>query len=134
MSRTRTAGLLAFTPAGDVGVDIECVRPEIVTDDLAGQMLSAAEMHRYRAGRQGRGAGRAQLFFEVWTRKEAYVKAAGAGLSLPLQSITVLDCPTVDQYSIYPVPVDVPAHLAALAVKGSINTIRRYSAAECPLP
>jgi 4'-phosphopantetheinyl transferase len=129
VSRTRSAGLLAFATEEEIGVDIERLRPEIVTDDLARQVLSAAEMNDYTASSE-----RSQLFFEVWTRKEAYVKAVGTGLSTPLPSITVLGRSTVDQHSIYQLTADMPEHLAALAVKGSVSRIMQYSGAQCPLP
>lgn len=130
VAHTRQAGLLAFmldAPVGgdSIGVDIERLRPEIVTDELASQVLSPLELARYRASRE-----KSQLFFDIWTRKEAYVKALGTGLSTPLPSLTVLDQPTVGQYALYPLAINAPAHAAALAVKGKANTIRLYSTSD----
>jgi 4'-phosphopantetheinyl transferase len=127
VAHTRQAGLLAFMldepVSGDsLGVDIESVRPEIVTDELAGQVLSPIELARFDTSRE-----KSQLFFDIWTRKEAYVKARGTGLSTPLPSLTVLDQLMVGRYALYPLVVNVPAHAAALAVKGQANTIRLYS-------
>jgi 4'-phosphopantetheinyl transferase len=130
VAHTRQAGLLAFMldepVSGDsLGIDIERVRPEIVTDELASQVLSSVELARYGASRE-----KSQLFFDIWTRKEAYVKALGTGLSTPLPSLTVLDQPTVGQYGLYPLAINVPTHTAALAVKGHANTIRLCSTSD----
>lgn len=130
VAHTRQVGLLAFmldVPVGGdaIGVDIERLRPDIVTDELARQVLSPIELARFATIRE-----KSQMFFDIWTRKEAYVKALGTGLSTPLPSLTVLDQPTVGQYALYPLAINVPAHAAALAVKGKANTIRLYSTSE----
>lgn len=130
VAHTRQAGLLAFmldAPVGgdSIGIDIERLRPEIVTDELASQVLSPLELDHYGASHE-----KSQLFFDIWTRKEAYVKALGTGLSTPLPSLTVLDQPTVGQYGLYPLAINVPTHTAALAVKGHPNAIRLYSTSD----
>lgn len=75
---------LAVTPTARVGVDIEAHR--VVEPEVAERFFSQAERHDLAslAGDQWRDA-----FFHCWTRKEAFVKAVGAGLSLPLDSFDV---------------------------------------------
>ena len=69
-----------------VGIDIEEMRP--VNLKIAERFFSADEMHyifKAPADMQAR------LFFEIWTKKEAYVKYLGLGLfSQPLRSFSVL--------------------------------------------
>ncbi len=76
--------LLAFA-ACDVGVDVEEVRRGVEVEDLARRFFSADEADALAASPS---AGRARLFFRIWTRKEAFLKAHGTGLSSPLTEFT----------------------------------------------
>ncbi len=89
-SRSGWLGLYAVTRLGRVGVDIECRRPLPDLDDVAERMFSA---HERQALRQLPPAQRPEAFFNCWTRKEAYVKAIGEGLSHPLDRFTVTLAP-----------------------------------------
>lgn len=89
---THSAGvaLLAFTRAGEIGVDLERIRPEITGDDIARRFFSTAEvacLERLPA------AARQTAFFDCWTRKEAFVKAKEIGLSLSLDQFDVTLAP-----------------------------------------
>jgi 4'-phosphopantetheinyl transferase len=78
--------LFAFTRAGEIGVDLERIRPEITGDDIARRFFSAAELaclERVPA------PARQEAFFDCWTRKEAFVKAKEIGLSLALDQFDV---------------------------------------------
>ena len=78
-----TAGLvvLALRVGGALGVDVETPRRR--TDTLALERYFApAERAALRALP---AAARRRRFFEVWTLKEAYLKARGLGLRLPLE-------------------------------------------------
>jgi len=85
VSLSHTAGLVACAIAdADVGVDVEDRERRVALVDLADRYFAAAEAADVRA----RGdADRRARFFEYWTLKEAYAKARGAGLSLPLDQI-----------------------------------------------
>jgi 4'-phosphopantetheinyl transferase len=67
-----------------IGLDIEAVRP--IKEDIADQFFSAGERQALsRLAESDQQAG----FFRCWTRKEAFIKCVGHGLSLPLDSFEV---------------------------------------------
>lgn len=68
-----------------LGVDIECVKR---TDLKVAKRFFTEEEYTYLAGRKE--VERADLFCQMWTGKEAVVKASGEGLSVPLDSFSVL--------------------------------------------
>jgi 4'-phosphopantetheinyl transferase len=69
-----------------VGVDVERLRPVEGADALAESLFTAAE-RRLLSSRPS--ASRDTSFLELWTRKEAVVKAFGGGLSIPLHAFDV---------------------------------------------
>jgi 4'-phosphopantetheinyl transferase len=78
--------LYAFSRAGDIGIDLEAIRPLREADDIAARFFSRRENDAYR----GLGAQDKPLaFFSCWTRKEAFVKALGDGLCAPLDQFDV---------------------------------------------
>ena len=80
----------AFTRLGEIGVDLERIKPEFAGDDIARRFFSPAEVDSF--DRQPADA-RALAFFNCWTRKEAFIKAKGMGLSLPLDQFDVTLAP-----------------------------------------
>lgn len=78
--------LIAIAIRREVGVDLEHVRPRIDEDQIAHRFFSAAEVADYLAVPE---AQRQQAFYNCWTRKEAYIKAIGEGLSFPLDQFRV---------------------------------------------
>lgn len=78
--------LLAVTRQGDIGVDVEQIHP---LEDLL-QLAERNFSPRERAALQGLPPGQQELaFFEIWTRKEAFIKAIGEGLYYPLNAFDV---------------------------------------------
>jgi 4'-phosphopantetheinyl transferase len=78
--------LFAFTMDCELGVDIEAVRSMPDRDDIARRFFCAeetTELMTLPAGERDQG------FFLCWTRKEAYIKATGEGLSAPLDAFRV---------------------------------------------
>ncbi len=78
--------LCAVTRERQVGVDLERLRPMPEMDAIAAQVFSAREQAAYRSVAPD---ARARAFFNGWTRKEAYIKAIGDGLSCPLERFDV---------------------------------------------
>jgi 4'-phosphopantetheinyl transferase len=78
--------LYAMTLDREVGVDLERLR--MLGDDagIADRFFSPREKAAFRALTGGQ---RTQGFFNCWTRKEAYLKATGGGLSYPLDQVHV---------------------------------------------
>ena len=84
LSHTADLAALAVTPASDLGLDIEKVRP--IEMDVARMHFAPAEF----AALTGLPANdRTAAFYRCWTRKEAYLKARGTGLSTDLDSFVV---------------------------------------------
>ena len=81
--------LIAVTRRGEIGVDLERVRDDVEIDELSEGLFSEIEHDILRSLPP---KVRLQAFFNCWTRKEAYLKARGEGLSIPLSqfSVTVL--------------------------------------------
>jgi 4'-phosphopantetheinyl transferase len=69
-----------------VGIDIEQLRPGLDHEKLARRFFSPGEV---AAMESLPPELRIQAFYRCWTRKEAYLKGCGAGLSLPLDSFDV---------------------------------------------
>jgi len=79
-------GALAIVRGREIGVDVEKIRPEFAGEEIAERYFSSKEVDELRRLPDER---RAEGFFLCWTRKEAYVKALGEGLRLPLDSFSV---------------------------------------------
>jgi 4'-phosphopantetheinyl transferase len=86
VSHSGCRGLLAFARGRELGVDIEQIRNNFDHQGLARRYFSAAEQQALSALPP---AEKCAGFFRCWTRKEAYIKAHGAGLSLPLSAFDV---------------------------------------------
>jgi 4'-phosphopantetheinyl transferase len=86
VSHSGARAVLAFSVGRDIGVDVERIRHDLDCDLLAERYFSLAEQKALAALPL---LERCSGFFRCWTRKEAYIKAHGAGLSLPLDSFDV---------------------------------------------
>jgi 4'-phosphopantetheinyl transferase len=87
VSHSFDAMLLAIAHMRELGVDVEGVRNiGIAMDELGDTVLSEPE--KQALGRL-RSEDRRTTFLRFWTLKEAFIKADGRGVSLPLQRIDV---------------------------------------------
>ena len=87
VSHSGGVGLFAFAPSCEVGVDVELLDHARADDQrVAERFFSALEVRTLRACAP---EARAHAFLRCWTRKEAFIKGRGEGLSLPLQDFDV---------------------------------------------
>jgi 4'-phosphopantetheinyl transferase len=128
VSHSHGLALYAVTSGREIGVDLEHLRADFAGEDIAERFFSRREVEALRtlpAKMRQKG------FFNCWTRKEAYIKARGEGLSLPLDQFDVsltpgepaaLLCTTGDpreasRWTLREIEPG-PGYVAALAVKG----------------
>ncbi|MFZ4481072.1 MAG: 4'-phosphopantetheinyl transferase family protein [Rhodoferax sp.] len=78
--------LFAFARKHEVGIDVEAIRDDIELADLAQRFFAPAESRELLALPE---AARLNAFYAGWTRKEAYVKARGAGIGYGLERFAV---------------------------------------------
>jgi 4'-phosphopantetheinyl transferase len=78
--------IYAITEDRPVGVDIESFQPDFPVEEVARNFFSSAEL---AALQDLPKVLRMEAFFKCWTRKEAFIKALGDGLSCPLSDFDV---------------------------------------------
>lgn len=134
LSHSRRYALVAVANGRAVGVDIESTAREVDQQALAQRFFSAEEAQQLSSSDDS------LAFFRLWTRKEAFVKATGHGLSFPLDQFNV-DCEAssgnlllnvsngltesgVWQLKSVPAPDD---YVAAVAACGDLQVIKHYS-------
>jgi len=133
LSHSHHLGLIAFHRGGPLGVDIEYMRSDLALEELARRCFSPRE---YEALRALPPEQQMEAFFTCWARKEAYIKAHGMGLSLPLDSFDVSLAPGSPAVLLEtrPDPGEAsrwslralqpgPGYAAALAVRGEIRSL-----------
>ncbi|HKY26788.1 MAG TPA: 4'-phosphopantetheinyl transferase superfamily protein [Pyrinomonadaceae bacterium] len=86
LAHSHDLALYAFSPKRELGIDVEHMRPEVAGDDIAKRFFAAPEVDALRSLSAER---RLEAFFNCWTRKEAYIKARGEGLTFPLSNFVV---------------------------------------------
>jgi len=131
LSHSGGFALIAITRESRVGIDVEHIRPGISSQIIAQQYFSKSESTElWTLPLEQREAA----FFTCWTRKEAYIKAQGVGLSLPLESFDVSLTPNepvslratrpdpreATRWTLFSLEVD-PGYAAAVAVEGVSN-------------
>ena len=86
LSHAGDVGLIAVATSRHIGVDLELVRQESSIESIAKRFFTpeeAGHLLSLPASLQP------EAFFTCWTRKEAFVKARGEGLSIPLDQFEV---------------------------------------------
>jgi len=119
ISHSEGLGALAISYDAPVGVDVEAIRP-IEEGDIA-WALSPTE--RERLAQKG-AADQLETFFRFWTLKEAFMKATGLGVALPLHDFDLgLDGPRLTRLAGKP---DAPAqwgfaeHVPILGMRAAV--------------
>ncbi|HWQ04786.1 MAG TPA: 4'-phosphopantetheinyl transferase superfamily protein [Longilinea sp.] len=99
ISHSAASALIAFGRDGEIGVDLEKERDDLDPLELANHFFAPAERSALKLMAP---QDRKNAFFRIWTRKEAWLKAVGCGLSMPLTDFivpldpgdsTLLNCP-----------------------------------------
>ena len=86
LAHSEDLALVAATRAGPVGVDVERIRPLKDAADLVSRFFSARESELFQKLAADR---KPEAFFNLWTRKEALLKATGEGLAGGLNRVEV---------------------------------------------
>jgi 4'-phosphopantetheinyl transferase len=86
LSHTQGAVLLAICRQRAIGVDVERVREDFSPQEIATRFFSLSEQ---QALMRLPKAEQRPAFFHCWSRKEAFLKARGHGLSFPLEQFDV---------------------------------------------
>lgn len=81
LSHSEQLVVLAVAARGEVGVDVEWLGRSASLLELADHYFAPEEVRQLRALPAAMQTSR---FFDFWTLKEAYIKACGLGLSIPL--------------------------------------------------
>jgi 4'-phosphopantetheinyl transferase len=144
-SGSNDSAMYAVGVGSDLGVDLEHIRPLDDMTQIAERFFSAAEHRELLALPE---CDRAKAFFDCWTRKEAFVKAVGEGLSHPLDRFQVTLRPgqaaefvSIDgqagnetEWALHDVAPPSGDYAAALAVRNKSTRLRAFifkSAIEC---
>jgi len=128
LSHSQGIALYGFSRGRQVGVDIESIRDFTEMGEIARQFFSVNENEVFNGLPKSK---KVDAFFKCWTRKEAFVKAIGDGLSYPLNMFDVSvdpgepaellrirgDARKAARWSIQDVKTD-PGLAAAFAVNG----------------
>ena len=132
MSHSHERCLVAVTRDAAVGVDVEYIRADFASEDIATRFFSRLEVETFSSLPE---AERVAAFFRCWSRKEAYIKAIGKGLSQPLDGFDVTLAPFDPaallragedddvEWSLRDIDVG-PDYASALAVEGTISELK----------
>lgn len=86
LAHSHDRAIYLFGRARPLGVDLEQVRPLKDADDFAARFYSARECALIHSLT---GDQKWEVFYKLWTCKEAYLKANGKGLTVPLQQVEI---------------------------------------------
>ena len=132
LSHSHGVALFAFTEDKQLGVDVEHVREDFASEEIARRFFSRSEFESLCSLPVEQQVA---AFFRCWTRKEAFIKATGKGLSQPLDAFDVTLAPEVpaallrvsddeaERWSMFDVEVG-EGYAGALAVEGRVTRIR----------
>lgn len=120
LSHSQGLALYAVTRNREIGIDIEAINENVAIQRIAKKVLTPSEtsflnslVPRLRPA----------VFYRYWTRREAFVKASGKGLSVSNEEMAVSLDPRKKKWSYISLPV-IFGYAAAIAVEGSISNIR----------
>jgi 4'-phosphopantetheinyl transferase len=133
LSHSHGAALYAVTRSCEVGIDLEFIRCDLEAEQIAERFFSPNEIVALRALPPSL---KRYAFFLCWTRKEAYIKARGEGLSMSLDQFDVSLTPGEPAALLSTNPdsdealrwflrnlTPAPGYAAALAIRGRDRTL-----------
>lgn len=137
LSHSETLALYAFSRTRIIGVDIEYHKTNVAYTDIAQHFFAPSEQ---AALLKLPPAARQAAFYTCWTRKEAYLKAQGDGLTIPLDKFEVSLLPhdppallstahapgEVTRWSVHALPHPRPDYTASLVVEGTGVVVQCY--------
>lgn len=136
LSHSHDLALYAVTKEREIGVDVEFIRKNINLLGIAKRLFSEREYAQLQSLPQ---SCQLQIFFDCWTRKEAFIKAKGEGFSLPLREFDVSIAPgepaellrtewKPDEAALWSLKSlnPAPGYAAAVAVKGKHWNLRNW--------
>lgn len=136
VSHSAGLAIIGVTKGQHIGVDVEHIRPGLDTMSIAQRFFSTFEFTQLKMLPEEL---RQEAFFACWTRKEAFIKARGDGLSLPLENFDVSIDPReqpqllavrslaeeVSEWYMYQMQPQ-PNYISAIAVKGLMSEVSVY--------
>jgi 4'-phosphopantetheinyl transferase len=140
VSHSHGLALVAVSAKDPLGIDLEWMRPELAGLKIARRFFAPAEV---AALEQLPEAHQKEGFFNCWTRKEAFIKAKGKGLSIPLNQFAVAlepnqpaallstgwDASEAGRWSLYALPID-DGFRAALAAENRGHSLFYWTGSE----
>ncbi len=140
LSHSQGLALYAISRVREIGIDLEHIRPICEAEQIAERFFSDREKAVFRALPSSQ---KQAAFFNCWTRKEAYLKAIGDGLALPLEQLDVSLSPgeparllnikgdrcAATHWSLQELS-PAPGYVAALAVEGHGWRLTRWQWSE----
>ena len=108
LAHSRGLALLAVTWSGPVGVDVEMIRSTTDAEHLVARFFSSGESALFQTTPPER---RLEAFFNLWTRKESWLKATGQGIGALLSQVEVSFLPG-DPARLVRLPPETPAGAA----------------------
>jgi len=86
ISHSKERVLMGLRTGEEIGVDLEWIQPDFVTNEVAEYHFAPGEVFKFKNVAE---KDRVRTFFSIWTRKEAFIKAVGKGVSFGLEKFEV---------------------------------------------
>lgn len=140
LSHAGEIALIGLTEKYEIGIDVEVINPKVEVERVAQHFFAKGEIDCLMSLPQ---TERQEAFFNCWTRKEAFIKATGDGLSFPLDQFEVTLEPNGkaellathfnekerEKWSLFDLKMK-EGYKAALAVRGKIEEIKYFECAK----
>jgi len=136
LSHADEIALIGLTKEHEIGIDVEVINQKVEVERIAQHFFAKGEIESLMSLPKTQ---RHEAFFNCWTRKEAFIKAIGDGLSFPLGQfevtlkpdekaellVTHFDKKERDKWSLFDLKIP-QGYKAALAVKGTIERVEYF--------